>query len=158
LDEQLEDSYYTMLRTEDILMRQFIRKGSVGEEGKVYLYFVHSMNDREPFLHRPELCLAGEGYNLIVQNEISIQGIPVCRLLFSRNGRGLLVYYWYKFNDRWVGSYIGIQKEFITQVGRGYSCAMFRLSRVIDLNNIEKGERVLMDFAEKDIPLLLKDL
>jgi EpsI family protein len=158
VDEPLPESYYRMLNTDDILMRQYIRKGSTGEDGKVYLYFFHSVGDRGPFLHRPELCLKGEGYNLLEQNDVMINGTPARRMLFSRNGRGLLVYYWYRFNDRTVGNYIDLQKILITQFAKDYDCMMFRLSRVVQLNNVEKGESVLLDFARNEMPLILKKL
>jgi len=158
VDEPLPESYYRMLNTDDILMRQYVRKGSTGEDGKVYLYFFHSVGDRGPFLHRPELCLKGEGYNLIEQNNVMISGMAARRMLFSRNGRGLLVYYWYRFNDRTVGNYFDLQKILITQFAKDYDCMMFRLSRVVDLNSIEKGDALLREFAEKEIPLILKKL
>ncbi len=158
VDESLPGSYYRMLNTDDILMRQYIRKKSTGEDGKVYLYFFHSSGDRGPFLHRPELCLKGEGYNMLEQNDVMINGTPARRMLFSRNGRGLLVYYWYRFNDKNVGSYIDLQKLLITQFAKDYDCMMFRLSRVVQLNSVEKGESVLMEFAVKEMPIILKKL
>lgn len=157
-DEPLDGSYYSMLGTDDILMRQYIRKGSAGEDGKVYLYFVHAVGSRAPFLHRPELCLMGEGYNLIEESEVFIKGAPARRMLFSRNGSGLIVYYWYSMNENRIGSYIKLQRHLITQLNRDYSCIMFRLSRIVDLNNVERGECVLREFAEKEIPQIFRNL
>ena len=158
VDEPLSESYYKMLNTDDILMRQYIRKGSTDEDGKVYLYFFHSVGDRGPFLHRPELCLTGEGYNLLEQNDIRINGKPARRMLFSRNGRGLLVCYWYRFNNKTIGNYIDLQKTLLTRFTKDYDCMMFRLSRVVDLNSVEIGDAVLMKFAENEMPLILKNL
>lgn len=158
VDQPLSDSYYRMLNIDDILMRQYIRKGSLGEEGKVYLYFFHSVGDRGPFLHRPELCLTGEGYNLVEHNELLINGRPAKRMLFSRNGRGLLVYYWYMFDGDVIGNYADLQKVFITRLKKDFDCMMFRFSRIVDLNRVKEGDAVLQEFSEKEMPLILKNL
>lgn len=158
VDETLSEWYYSMLGTDDLLMRRFIKKGSTGEEGRVYLYFVHAEGERGPFLHRPELCLAGEGYNPVEESRIFINGFPARRILLSRRGRGLLVYYWYRVNENRIGSYAELQRNLITRLDRDFCCMMFRLSRVVDLNDVEKGEAVLRSFAEDDIPVILKKL
>ncbi|HOP65063.1 MAG TPA: EpsI family protein [Spirochaetota bacterium] len=158
VDEELEESYFSMLKTDDILMRKFIRKGSSGEEGKVYLYFVHARGDRGPFLHRPELCLQGEGYNLVEQSEINAGGVPVTRMLFFRNGKGLLVYYWYSFNGRLLNDYLELQRALVFRLNRNYRCIMFRLSKVVSPDKVSDSEKILLDFAENEMPEIIKGL
>ncbi len=157
-DEKLEVFYYSMLQTDDILMREYFKKNITPGDGSVFLYFIHDKGSRKPFLHRPELCLMGEGYNLIEKNIITLQNVDrqITRMLFVRGDKGLLVYYWYKFNGVELSSYLELQFKMITELERKMNCSMIRLSRIVDPGNVEKGEILLREFAEQEIPVILK--
>jgi len=85
-------------------------------------------------------------------------GKKVSRLLFIRGEKGLLVYFWYKYNSRDISSYLDLQVNMFTDLERRIDCSMIRLSRIVDPGNVEKGEVLLREFAEKEIPIILKNL
>ena len=155
-DDKLEDYYYSMLKTEDILMREYYKKNNSGAES-VYLYFVHASKNRTPFMHKPELCLQGEGYNLLEQNVIKLKSsaVKASRRLFVRGEKGLLVYYWYLYNGKELESYLNLQFKMFFDFDEKMDCSMIRLSIIVDPLNVGKGEVVLREFAEKEIPLIL---
>ena len=152
-DEKLEESYYNMLGTDDIMMREYYKKNNYFSDRSVYLYFVHARGNRTPFLHRPELCLQGEGYNLYDKKDIELQktGITVTRMLFVRGREGLLVYYWYICNGKELNSFLKLQWKMFTDIEKNLDCSMIRISRVVDPANVEEGEILLREFAESGI-------
>lgn len=155
-DEKIEDYYFSMLKTNDILMREYYKKNDKSGEESVYLFFVHAKGDRSPFLHRPELCITGDGYNLLNHKVIKLPstGRPVSRMMFARGEKGLLVYYWYSYNGKDLDSYLNLQFDLLTGQIKKMDCSMIRLSTIVDPLNVEKGEILLQEFAEKEIPLI----
>ncbi len=155
-DEKLEDYYFSMLNTDDILMREYYKKGAPSGQS-VYLYFVHGRGNRTPFLHRPELCIKGEGYDLVDKDTITIStaGNKVTRMLFVRGKKGLLVYYWYRYNGKDLDSYMDLQLKMLSGLRGRMDCSMIRLSVVVDPLNIVEGETLLRGFTEQQIPLVL---
>lgn len=162
-DEALGENYFSMLNTDDILMRGYYKKNDSPGKTIVYLYFVHAIGDRTPFLHRPDLCLKNEGYNLL-DKKVTIlptTGMPASRMLFARGKKGLLVYYWYRYNGRQLGAYSDLQLNMLTDMITGRSdtmdCSMIRLSMVVDPPDTGKDEAILREFAEKEIPLIFRN-
>ena len=158
-DMEIPDSYYPTLGTNDILMREYTKKTEPGQ-GSIYLYLLHNSGSRSSFMHRPELCLTGEGYNLVKWNELKLHSgnITVSRQLFKRGSKGLLVYYWYHMNGINLNNYADLQLKMFTTMESNLDCSMIRLSRIVDPDNVEKGEILLRDFAENEIPLILKKI
>lgn len=158
-DEKLEDYYFSMLNTDDILMREYYKKNG-SDDQSVFLYFVHAKGNRAPFLHRPELCIKGEGYDLIEKKTITINttGSKVTRMLFARDKKGLLVYYWYRYNGSDFGSYMDLQLKMLSGIREKMDCSMIRLSVIVDPFNIGEGETLLRGFTEKQIPLILNTI
>ncbi len=143
-DEVLGENYYSVLGTNDLLMRAYREKGGNAKSDTVYLYIIRS-NDTLSAFHRPEVCLRGEGYELLTQEELDLyinkkNMIPVKRLLFLDKKQGLLVYYWYYLNGKNLKD--GIR---------------YRLSFLLNIN-ISKEEEKMKQFANEVIPEILKYL
>lgn len=159
-DFPLEESYYRLLETDDLLMREFTKHDSAEDDTSVYLYLVHSRNKRSAFMHRPELCLQGEGYNLVEKSEIRLlnDSVRAYRMLFSGNGKCLLVYYWYHINGRNFNRYIDLQMMYLGANQLDFSGSMIRLSRIVNRDNVPAGEAVLRRFVDDAVPAILKHL
>lgn len=158
-DEKLGEIYFSMLKTDDVLMREYYKADDTSGKKSVYLYFIHARGDRTPFLHRPELCLKNEGYNLLSQSVLALpSGRTVTRMLFIYGEKGLLVYYWYRYNGKDLGGYMDLQYAMLTDFGNNRDCSMIRLSRIVDPRDVERGEVLLREFAEKGTPLIFKNI
>ena len=62
-DFQIENNYYSVLGTNDILMRGYKKNIKGAGEETVYLFMTRSKKNRR-FAHPPNACLEGEEYNL----------------------------------------------------------------------------------------------
>ncbi len=157
-DEVLESYYYRVLGTRDLLMRAYFEK-DVGAAEKVYLYVIHTM-DKVKVVHPPELCIEGEGYNLLKKADTTILGdslnIPARRLLFQRGKKALLVYYWYRLEGRNTLDVFApslLSMPGVKSAAAGSS--MIRLSIPGELKNIEEKEKILLRFAKDALPAIL---
>ncbi|MBN1498399.1 MAG: EpsI family protein [Spirochaetes bacterium] len=158
-DMKLGDVYNRLLNTDDFLMREYYKNNDPSRKQSVFLYFVHARGDRRPFLHRPDLCLKNEGYNLLEQKIIALpqSGKNVSRMLFSRGSQGLLVYYWYRYRGRELDSYFSLQQAMFIDFGKEADCSMIRLSMIVNPQNVGKEEKLIREFAEKEIPVIFKN-
>lgn len=158
IDRKLEDYYFKELGTNDLLMRTYRHKGT---DKKIYLFMVHSRNNWNAF-HDPEICLKGDGYKLIEKNDKilhdNIFNALVHRMLFKRKGKRLLVYYWYYVNGEIIKNPLAFHWLFSFGSGRSSGGIMIRLSKVIDPENTDSGEKNLEQFALEAIPVLKKVL
>lgn len=158
-DEKLEENYFDILDTEDLLMRTYSSEINHSTEN-VYLFLVHSKENRFSF-HRPEVCIEGEGYNLVENDKRNIvinnNIVSVHRMLFSMEGRGLLVYYWYRTGNKNYFNYLKFKLFFYLD----NDCSggtLIRLSKVVDLKDIATDEKILDQFISEALPEILKYL
>ncbi len=79
-------------------------------------------------------------------------------MLFIYGEKGLLVYYWYRYNGKDLGGYMDLQHAMLTDFGNNRDCSMIRLSRIVDPRDVEQGEVLLREFAEKGTPLIFKNI
>lgn len=156
-DIAVED-YYNVLGTNDLLMRAYREKGNSTKNDDVYLYIIRSKDNVSAF-HRPELCLRGEGYELLTDNvidlSINIKKIPVRRMLFVEGDKGLLVYYWYYINGRNIKDTLHYQLLFLFNLNEGTNGNFIRISKPVNLNNITREEEKMKRFAKEAIPEIL---
>jgi len=161
-DYEFGENYFNLLGTKDLLMRTYTKKIKGEKKKTVYLYVTHSKKSRSALMHRPELCLSGEGYDLIKHDEINLQNgnlnIPVHRMLFARDGKGLLVYYWYRLKGKSINSYFFHQLLYLNSKNRKSGGSMIRLSKIVDLRDTESGERILKQFVREAVPEIMKFL
>lgn len=158
-DVKLGDVYNRLLNTDDFLMREYYKNNDPSGKQSVFLYFVHARGDRRPFLHRPDLCLKNEGYNLLEHKVVTLPstGKRVSRMLFSRESKGLLVYYWYRYRGRELDSYVSLQQAMFIDFGKEADCSMIRLSMTVNPRDTGKEEKLIREFAEKEIPVIFKN-
>ncbi|HOO71581.1 MAG TPA: EpsI family protein [Spirochaetota bacterium] len=160
-DMILGEDYFNLLGTDDLLMRAYQEKGKMIENDTVYLYIIRSKDSVSAF-HRPELCLRGEGYELLTHDEIDLpinkKLIPVHRMLFVDRSKGLLVYYWYYLNGENIRDTIKYKLLFLFNRNKGSSGNFIRISKPVNLNNITLDEQTMKRFTSEVIPDVLEYL
>ncbi len=161
-DIELEEYYFEVLGTRDVLMRAYKDKNDKSADGTVYLYLIHSWEDSRKVAHPPELCIEGEGYELVSRDKIAllteVDSIPANRMLFSRDGEGLLVYFWFRVHGENTDDYLAHQISAVFNKVSGSGASMIRLSIVVDLNDVEANEKILQRFVSEGVPEILKPL
>ncbi len=166
VDADLNDSIFNVLGTKDVLMRTFERKTPLRKDEKenVYLLIVRS-RDMRKVGHPPEVCIEGEGYNLInnEQQEILRQDlkIPITRLIFKKGERGLLVYYWYRFNGKNINSFIEHQIKYVLRRSKTGITSMIRFSAIVnpdDVKDIVKKEKMVVKFIKDSYDVIIDKL
>ena len=160
-DFQIEDNYFTILGTNDILMRGYYKKVSGDKNETMYLFITRSKQNRR-FAHPPHACLQGEGYNLIKEESINLsvnkEIIPCNRALFSRNNSGLLVYYWFNSNNINYNNLLSLYFSFLFMENRRSGGSMIRLSCVVNPDDPAAGEKLMQQFVKEGVPEILKSL
>ncbi|MCP4605667.1 MAG: EpsI family protein [Proteobacteria bacterium] len=160
-DEELGEYYFQILGTDNLLMRVFSRDPVGFEPDRVYLYVIHSSSSRK-VAHPPELCIKGEGYEIHKSEEIVLLkdslDIPARRVLFTRNDQDLLVYYWYRFNDKNTNSLLRHQFMSISETASELGTSMIRLSIPFKPGSIEHAERLLRQFVSDAVPVIIDSL
>jgi len=161
-DEVLGANYYKILGTNDLLMREYRDKRETKGENNVYLYIIRSKNNVSAF-HRPEVCLRGEGYELLKHDEIDLllkngKKITLHRQLFVDNNKALLVYYGYYLNGIFVKDTIKYKLLFHFNYNENTSGNLIRISKPVKLNEVTQGEEKMKQFTNEVIPEILKYL
>ncbi|MBN2039648.1 MAG: EpsI family protein [Spirochaetes bacterium] len=161
-DEILENYYFTTLGTNNLLMRGYLEKKTGSEKDKVYLYIIRSKDNVSAF-HRPEVCLRGEGYDLLAHNDINLLineqiKISAHRQLFQEGGKGLLVYYWYYINNKNIKNSTKFKLTFLFNKNKDSSGNFIRISKPVNLNSIPQEEEKMKQFTKEVIPEILKYL
>ena len=79
-------------------------------------------------------------------------------MLFARDGEGLLVYSWFRVNGENTDNFLAHQMSTVFRRGSGSGASMVGLSIVVDLEDVDSGEKVLQQFALDGVPSILKPL
>ncbi len=161
-DESIDDYYYTQLSTNNLLMRAYREKENKNEGDDVYLFIIRSKDNVSAF-HRPEVCLRGEGYELITDSQMDLplknnKVIPVRRMVFVDKGEGLLVYYWYYINGENTKNTLKYQLSFLFSMNKDSGGNFIRISKPVNLEKIPQDEQKMKQFAYEVIPDILKYL
>jgi len=161
-DIPLDDRVYEILETKSVIHRVYYT-----ENGKeVFLSIVYFPETKVEF-HAPEGCLGGEGIqiaksarkiNLIVDGkEVKINSN---QLIWQREGKENLVYYFYKAGKFLEQSYIRLRLALAINkfTNREKSGSLVRVSTPILSGDIQEASNVLINFIGELHPFLIKYL
>ena len=148
------DRVREILQTSAILTRQYASPGG----WPVELMIVHTGQTRGS-LHFPEVCLAGQGWEVREQYSAPVGFLFTAkRLVIFRGDRSQAVLYWFKTGSQLTGNYfLNTLNWVLGKITFGEpSSSMIRLSTVIGRQGDEVSFRVLEDFALQFEPILLE--
>lgn len=105
-DQDIDERVRTLLGTDDILLREYVD----GSESPVWLYVSYFGRQQQgETSHSPQHCLPGAGWQPLrarrVAYPLSSAASPsINEILYEKEGRRQLVFYWYRERDRIVAS------------------------------------------------------
>lgn len=105
-DDYLNDRTRAVLGTEDILLREYV--AAAGPPISLYVsYFGHQQQGETN--HSPQHCLPGAGWQLLQARLVpyplaETSSMMINEVLYEKEGRRQLVFYWYRERDRIVAS------------------------------------------------------
>lgn len=151
-DYEIDPRTQEILETSTILIRNYM-----SESGRsVQLSIVHAGATRRS-LHFPEVCLVGEGWEIVKQETGSV-GIlfTARRILLVKGNRYEAVLYWFKTGDYITGSYFANAYQWTkNQVTLGEpTSSMIKLTTPVGANGERAAFAALDDFAAKFAPIM----
>lgn len=153
----VSDRERAALGTENLILRLY-RKG----DRYLYLYVLECSSNRATF-HPPEYCYVGGRTELVERGRAPVgrEGgeVPAHRLVFLGPRGKSLVYYWYTFGEKILGSYYRQQLLIIAAnlVGRPRPALLVRVS-IEGAADLETGDKLIADFAGSLLPALQRYL
>ncbi len=153
----VSDRERAALGTENLILRLY-RKG----EWFLYLYILECSSNRATF-HPPEYCYVGGRTELVERGREAVRWgggeIPAHRLVFLGPRGKSLVYYWYTFGEKILGSYYRQQLLIIAAnlIRRPQPALLVRVS-IEGAADLETGDALIADFARSALPALERHL
>jgi EpsI family protein len=155
-DVEVEDYVKELLETSTILIRNY----EAPNRRILQLSIVYAGSTRRS-LHFPEVCLVGNGFD-IVQQEPTEVGVAFSarRLLLVRGHEQHAVLYWFKTEDRFTGSFFVNAAQWAKNqlTFQAPTSAMIKLTAVVGADGTEAAFSALEDFAIKLGPILLEQV
>ena len=155
-DLPVDEKSYAILETRNLIMRDY--ENPAGEV--VNLYIVYSEDNRKTS-HPPEVCILGEGMDVVEKNSLqSTPGIKANLLKIEKGSAGQLAVYWYKAGDLSTNDYLRQQIKITADraLGKRTSGALIRLSTAIKEENQQAALALLQAFARQIEQQLEKSL
>jgi EpsI family protein len=156
-DTLISEHIRAVLGTEDVLARQYINDG--GQRVSLYVSFF-SRQQRGEISHSPKNCLPGAGWQPIrstyAQYPLPGRGAAkINEVVFEREGRRQLVFYWFRERERIVASEYRVKWYLLWDaLTRGRTDgALVRVSAPID-DSPEQARRACFDFMRVALPRL----
>jgi EpsI family protein len=148
-----------ILETDDAATRIYARP----DDNPVVLYVAYSRNNRR-IVHPPEICLQGAGWFFEKRDERELplrsDSLRVVRIVMTRRDERRLLFYWFKFSDRYTTSYL--RQQLWIDIGRLWrgeaSGSVIEISTQIEPGKEEQAERHLVEFTERLLPHLARRL
>lgn len=155
-DYKIDEHTRAILENSTILIRNYMAPGGRA----VQLSIVHAGSTRRS-LHFPEVCLVGDGWEIVKQEERPI-GIlfTAKRLVLVRGDKSEAVLYWFKTGDHVTGNFFGNAFEWAkNQVTFGApTSAMIKLTTPIGPAGEQAAFSTLEDFASKFAPVMYRSI
>jgi EpsI family protein len=155
-DSDVDDRTREILESSTILIRSY--RSPNGRP--VQLSIVHAGKTRRS-LHFPEVCLVGDGWEIIQQDDVSV-GIlfTARRLVLMKADRYEAVMYWFKTGESVTGSFFTNAMYWAkNQMTFGApTSAMIKLSTPIVSDGEAAAFAALDDFAIKFAPIMMKNI
>ena len=155
-DIALEENVYEVLKTRDVLLREY--KDDAGNA--ITLTVVYSENDRAAF-HPPELCYLGGGVELLDKKieEIPLSGgrsIKANTLAMKSKHSVFKAWYWFAARDGFTHSFYLQQVTLLVNWLRYQekSGALIRVSTVMDPADSQATEKRVYGFISEALPFI----
>lgn len=155
-DVPISDNVRKILQTSVILMRPYAST----DGWPVLLTIVYAGTTRRS-LHFPEVCLVGQGWEIIEQESKMVGfSFHAKRLILAKGNRREAVLYWFKTGDHLTGNFFLNSWHWTkNQMLSGTSTsAMIKLSAPIGNQDPEKVFELLDDFASKFTPIMMENI
>lgn len=155
-DYPVSDRVRELLQTSVILMRPY----ASAEGWPIVLTIVYAGTTRRS-LHFPEVCLVGQGWEIVEQETEPIGFSFVAkRLILIKGNYRQAVLYWFKTGDELTGNFFVNSWHWTkNQLLSGSSTsAMIKLSSPIGKQDPEKVFTLLEDFALKFTPIMMEKI
>jgi EpsI family protein len=155
----LDKRSYEILGTRDILARSYVN--SKGDQVSFLIVLAQQSPSRT---HAPEQCLSGEGYTIVGATDrdvnVGLRPVSVRELQLSRSQGQRLSWHFYKSGDHLSTSYWGHQIGVALRRVKDPWAAdvLIRAETDADLNEPDRGPRVLADFYAAVTPYVLSKL
>lgn len=155
-DHEIDETTRRILENSAILIRDYAAPG-----GRfVQLSVVHAGSTRRS-LHFPEVCLVGDGWEIVKQRQTPI-GIlfSAKQLVLVKGERSEAVLYWFKTGDHVTGDFFRNALEWTkNQVTFGEpTSAMIKLATPITPGGEREAFNTLEDFATKFAPVMFEHI
>ncbi|NUM54713.1 MAG: EpsI family protein [Candidatus Hydrogenedentes bacterium] len=155
-DYEIDETTRRILETSAIMIRDYAAPG-----GRfVQLSIVHAGSTRRS-LHFPEVCLVGDGWEIVKQRQVPI-GIlfSAKQLVLVKADRSEAVLYWFKTGDHVTGDFFRNALEWTrNQITFGEpTSAMIKLATPIGPAGERAAFDTLEDFATKFAPVMLEHI
>jgi EpsI family protein len=158
-DQPLDKRSYEILGTRNVLARSYVN--SKGDQVSFLIVLAQQTPSRT---HPPEQCLSGEGYTIVGATDrdvnVGLRPVSVRELQLSRSQGQRLSWHFYKSGDHLSTSYWGHQIGVALRRVKDPWAAdvLIRAETDADLNEPDRGPRVLADFYAAVTPYVLSKL
>ena len=142
--------------TEDILLRQYV-EGSRPPVGLYISYFGRQQQGESS--HSPQHCLPGAGWQPLQARRVAYplaeDAAKINEILYEKEGRRLLVFYWYRERDRIVASeyLVKLYSMWDAVTRRRTDGALLRVSTPVEESE-EAARQRAYDFMRLTLPRL----
>jgi exosortase D (VPLPA-CTERM-specific) len=160
-EDQLEEIYLKSLKLDDYLIGDYV--DSLGSEVNFYIAYYASQQAGSA-AHSPRSCIPGGGWEIERVTQVDVPGLQVNgeplninRMVIKRGEIKQLVYYWFQqrgrvINNEWLVKWYLFFDGLTKHRTDG---ALVRLTTSIGMEeDWGDGDKRLVDFAEKVVPLL----
>jgi EpsI family protein len=161
-DIPIENLVYEILETKSIIQRTYTSNAQ-----EVFLSIVYYPETKVDF-HAPEGCLGGQGIqidksakNIDIINDGKKVKIKLSQLIWQREGKESLVYYFYKAGEFIGQDYIKLRLNLAINKfsnNKEKSGSLIRFSTPILSGDIQKASNILSGFLNELYPFLIKYL
>lgn len=155
-DIEVEDYVKEILQTSTILIRNY-----QAPNGRVLQLSIVYAGSTRRSLHFPEVCLVGNGYDIVEQHPTEVGlAFSAKQLLLVRGAQYQAVLYWFKTEDSFTGNYFLNAAHWAkNQVTfQSPTSAMIKLTTIVGPDGNEGAFHALEDFALKLGPIILNNV
>ena len=153
-DYEVDETTRQILETSAIMIRDYAAPGGK----KVLLSIVHAGSTRRS-LHFPEVCLVGDGWEIVKQRQVPIGILFTAKqLVLVKGDHTEAVLYWFKTGDNVTGDFFQNAFEWAkNQVTFGEpASSMIKISTQFGPGGEREAFETLEDFATKFAPVMLE--
>lgn len=155
----LDSEVIRKLQFSDYLMLNYQHPDLVEPVNLYVAFYANQRNGESP--HSPRVCIPGGGWEIESFERTQLDGMPVNRVLITREGQKQLVYYWFaergavvanEYVKKWL-----LLKDFV-QTRRSDGALVRVAMPVVDNNKLEQSDHTLRRFIADAQPMVMRYL